>query len=236
MTEPLRLSKRLIEIIGCSRREAELYIEGGWVLVDGVVVEEPQFKVEDQCVELRPDAVLAPVEPVTLLVNVPSGYLPEIITENISLATRWSEDNPWIRPLKGHFNRLKSCVPLQVGAQGLHVLTQDWHIERKLKDDLTRLEQEYVVEVTGTLSPGQLQRMNRGMSMNGVPLAQCKVSWQNETRLRFALKNPLPGQIVFMCNNFDLNVVGMKRIRIGGVSMSKLPSGQWRYLSDKERF
>lgn len=235
MTDPIRLSKRLIEITGCSRREADLYIEGGWVLVDGVVVEEPQFKVDNQRVELRQGAVLTPVDPVTLLWNVPLGDLPDV-AESINLSTRWSEDNPWIRPLKGHFNRLRPCVPLQMGAQGLHVLTQDWRIERKLKEDLTKLEQEYVVEVTGTLSPGQLQRMNRGMSMNGVSLAQCKISWQNETRLRFALKNPLPGQIVFMCNNFDLNVVGMKRIRIGGVSMSKLPSGQWRYLTDKERF
>ncbi|MGH8486255.1 MAG: RNA-binding protein, partial [Pseudomonas sp.] len=34
MSEPTRLSKRLIELVGCSRREAELYIEGGWVTVD----------------------------------------------------------------------------------------------------------------------------------------------------------------------------------------------------------
>lgn len=235
MTDPVRLSKRLIELTGCSRREADLYIEGGWVMVDGTVVEEPRFKVDTQRVELRPGAVLTPVEPVTLLWNAPSGALPDA-AENIGLATRWAEDNPWIRPLKSHFNRLKPCVPLQTGAQGLHVLTQDWRIERKLKDDLARLEQEYVVEVSGTLGPGQLQRMNRGISMNGVPLAQCKVSWQNETRLRFALKNPQPGQILFMCNSFDLTVVGMKRIRIGGVSMSKLPPGQWRYLTDKERF
>ena len=64
----------------------------------------------------------------------------------------------------------------------------------------------------------------------------CKVSWQNETRLRFALKNPLPGQIVFMCNSVDLKVLGMKRIRIGGVPMAKVQPGQWRYLAAKERF
>jgi 23S rRNA pseudouridine2604 synthase len=45
MTDPIRLSKRLIELVGCSRREAELFIEGGWVTVDGEVIDEPQFKV-----------------------------------------------------------------------------------------------------------------------------------------------------------------------------------------------
>jgi 23S rRNA pseudouridine2604 synthase len=236
MTDPIRLSKRLIEVIGCSRREAELYIEGGWVTVDGVVVEEPQFKVAEQRVELLPNAVLAPIEPVTLLLNVPNGHNPERAVEGISSASHWPEDSSGIRPLKGHFARLINCAPLQAGADGLHVLTQDWRIERKLKEDLSKLEQEYVVEVVGTLSASQLKRLAHGLTFNGVALPPCKVSWQNETRLRFALKNPLPGQIVFMCNSVDLKVLGMKRIRIGGVSMAKVQPGQWRYLAGKERF
>ena len=52
MTEPIRLSKRLAELVGCSRREAELYIEGGWVQVDGQTVEAPYFKVQTQRIEL----------------------------------------------------------------------------------------------------------------------------------------------------------------------------------------
>ena len=236
MTEPTRLSKRLTEVISCSRREAELYIEGGWVTVDGVVVEEPQFKVTEQRVELLPNAVLAPVEPVTLLLNVPNGHNPDRAAEGINSASHWPEDGSGIRPLKGHFARLISCIPLQAGADGLHVLTQDWRIERKLKEDLSKLEQEYVVEVIGTLSASQLKRLAHGLTFNGVALPPCKVSWQNETRLRFALKNPLPGQIVFMCNSVDLKVLGMKRIRIGGVPMAKVPAGQWRYLAGKERF
>ena len=48
MTEPVRLAKRVAALAQCSRREAEMYIEGGWVRVDGVTVEEPQFKVLEQ--------------------------------------------------------------------------------------------------------------------------------------------------------------------------------------------
>jgi 23S rRNA pseudouridine2604 synthase len=236
MSEPLRLSKRLIELTGCSRREAELYIAGGWVLVNGQVVDEPQLKVTDEQVELLPNAVAEPVEPVTLLLHVPNGHAPERAEESLSPANHWAEDGSNLRPLKSHFSRLTTCIPLQAGADGLHVLTQDWRIERKLKDDLSKLEQEYVVEVIGTLSNSQLKRLAHGLTFNGVALPPCKVSWQNETRLRFALKNPLPGQIVFMCNSVDLKVLGMKRIRIGGVPMAKVPAGQWRYLAGKERF
>ena len=44
----VRLAKRVAELVPCSRREAEQYIEGGWVRVDGSVVEEPQFRVLQQ--------------------------------------------------------------------------------------------------------------------------------------------------------------------------------------------
>ena len=74
MTEAVRLAKRLAEMLGCSRREAEQYIEGGWVSVDGVVVEEPQFRVLNQTVALSPDASLLALTPVTMLLHKPAGY------------------------------------------------------------------------------------------------------------------------------------------------------------------
>jgi len=71
MTDPIRLAKRLAELVPCSRREAELYIAGGWVTVDGLVVEEPQFMVSQQKVALHPEASLIPVEPATILFHQP---------------------------------------------------------------------------------------------------------------------------------------------------------------------
>ena len=67
MTAPVRLAKRLAATLPCSRREAELYIAGGWVMVDGLVVEAPQFMVSEQKIELHPDASLTPAEPATIL-------------------------------------------------------------------------------------------------------------------------------------------------------------------------
>jgi len=39
-----------------------------------------------------------------------------------------------------------------------------------------------------------------------------------------------------MCRAVGLEVVAMRRIRIGRVSMAGLPMGQWRYLHEYERF
>ena len=233
-TESVRLSKRLIELIGCSRREADLYIAGGWVLVDGEVVEEPQFKVlQQQTVELQPDAVLAEPEMATLLLHLPADQTADTA---LGVDNHWPDDPSGIRVLKNHFKRLTAALPLQPGASGLHILTQDWRILRKLTDDGARLEQEYIVEVSGELPADGLKRLSESVSYGGVELPPCKVSWQNETRLRFAMKNPQPGQILYLCESEGLTVLTMKRIRVGAAPMSKLPPGQWRYLSAKERF
>lgn len=249
MTEPVRLAKHLAHMLNCSRREAEQYIEGGWVRVDGVVVEEPQHRVLDQKVELDPDASLLALTPVTLLLNKPPGYEAGLdagstrpanpAAQLLVVANQAKDDRSGIRPLKKHVSALTLATPLATPAGGLVVFTQDWRVARKLSEDASVMEHEVIVDVTGTLTPGGLQRLNRidhGFTFNGVLLPPAKVSWQNETRLRFALKGERPGQIAFMCESVGLTVQAMKRIRVGRVAMSSLPVGQWRYLQSHERF
>ena len=116
------------------------------------------------------------------------------------------------------------------------MFTQDYRVTRKLTDDAATIEQEYIVQVAGELVPDGLKLLNHGLSFNGKPLPPVKVSWQNETHLRFALKGVKPGQIAHMCKAVGLQVLAMKRIRIGRMSMAKLPLAQWRYLMPYEKF
>ncbi|TAJ77487.1 MAG: RNA-binding protein [Gallionellaceae bacterium] len=234
MTIPVRLAKRIVEIAACSRREAELYIAGGWVSVDGVVVEEPQFMVGQQKVELHPAANLTPVVPVTILFNHPLEFSPE--QQLIQIENRAAEDHSGIRPLKQHFVRLTQCLPLEAGANGMAVFTQDFHVSRKLSEDAATIEQEYVVEVAGEPITDGLKLLNHGLGFNGKALPPVKVSWQSEARLRFALKGVQPGQIAHMCRSVGLQVLSVRRLRIGRLSMGKLPPGQWRYMLPYERF
>lgn len=249
MTEPVRLAKALAQMLNCSRREAEQYIEGGWVRVDGVVVEEPQFRVGSQKIELDRDASLLALTPVTLLLHKPAGH--EAGLGNASRqpappalqllvpANRSADDRSGIRPLKKHFSAQALVTPLATPASGLVVFTQDWRVARKLGEDAAVMEHEVIVDVTGQLVPGGLERLNRidhGFTYKGVLLPPAKVSWQNETRLRFALKGEQPGQIAYMCEAVGLNVQAMKRLRVGRVPMSSLAPGQWRYLLPTERF
>ena len=233
MTEPVRLAKRLAEMLPCSRREAEQYIEGGWVTVDGVVVEEPQFRVAHQRIELSKDASLLAPTAVTLLLHKPAGF-----EADLGQATRSPNDGSAIKCLKKHF-AAELVTQLALPASGLVVFTDDWRARRKLVDDAATLEHEVVVDVEGSIKLGGLERLNRldhGFTFNGKPLGPAKVSWQSEARLRFALKGEQPGQVAYFCESVGLTVTGMKRLRIGRVAMSGLQVGQWRYLLPTEKF
>ncbi|MGO1070458.1 rRNA pseudouridine synthase [Lysobacter sp. CA199] len=236
MSEPVRLDKRVAELAGCSRAQAQQYIEGGWVRVDGEVVEEPQAAVSGQRVELDPDARLEPAEPATMLLHKPAGVdfmnAPDLVVP----AAQAEGDLSGVRLLKRHFQRLTPLMPIDAEASGIVVLSQDGRVWRRLTEDYAQIEQEFVVEVSGELGPYGLKRLAHGLGYRGRPLAPCKVSWQNETRLRFAIKNLQGGQLRHMCAQVGLTVVSSKRLRIGRVSLSKMPVGQWRYFPVSERF
>jgi 23S rRNA pseudouridine2604 synthase len=249
MTEPVRLAKRIAELKRCSRREAEQYIQGGWVTVDGVVVEEPQFRVTDQLVELSADASLLSPGEVTILLHKPTGFEAWAAQQTatpmppaaslLTPARLYAGDGSGIRPLKKHFSSAELVTPLATPASGLVVFTGDWRVARKLREDARVMEHEVIVEVSGELKPGGLERLNRvdhGFTFNGALLPPARVSWQSEARLRFALKGEHPGQIAYFCESVGLTVTAMKRLRIGRVPLSDLPAGQWRYLLAHERF
>lgn len=223
MDNTSRLSKRVAEMRPCSRREAEIYIEGGFVSVDGKLVEEPGARVApEQEITIAADATLLEIVPVTLLLHKPAGDGQPLHLLRADTLTRTV---PGQRVLKRHVANLTEHLPLDAKASGLTVFTQDFRVNRKFSDD--NVEQEIIVEVSGTIIENGLQQLNQ---ING------KVSWQNETRMRWAVKGLKLGTIEKLCKEVGLKVVSMKRIRIGRIAMASLPVGEWRYLQEYERF
>ena len=236
-----RLAKRLAAELPCSRADAERYIEGGWVTVNGQVQEEPGWRVTaSQTVSLLPGARLEEGRPVTILIHKPAGMYADdqpgsardlILPENLMPGDRSGQ-----RYLKRMFNGLKLVTPLERAASGLVVYTQEFAVARKLVDEGRHVEQEYVAQVEGQLSEADLARMQRGMAYEGRPATPMKVSWQNENHLRFALKSPTPGFIEAVCEAAGLRLLALRRLRIGRLPMAGLAAGQWRYRLEYERF
>ncbi|WP_075258271.1 pseudouridine synthase [Herbaspirillum camelliae] len=248
MTEPVRLSKRMSELGLCSRREADEWIEKGWVRVDGVVVSVLGSKVlPHQKVTVERQASAEQAQRVTILLNKPMGYVsgqaedgykPAVVLVNEQ--SRWAEDQTEMR---FHPRQLKSLVPagrLDIDSVGLLVLTQDGRIAKQLIGEDSAVDKEYLVRVQytrpGKLPEADLKRLNHGLIMDGKPLRPAKVVWQNEDQLRFTLREGKKRQIRRMCDMVGLKVIGLKRVRIGGVKLGELPTGQWRYLRPDEKF
>ncbi|MCS0590798.1 RNA pseudouridine synthase [Massilia norwichensis] len=230
--EGIRLAKRVAEFAGCSRAEAERYIAGGWVSVDGTVVDEPATRVlPAQQVALLPGATAEEPQPVTILLHKPAGLHGKAALDSLQAETLFQTE-PGQRFLKRHLSRLTPAMPLETLASGLVVFSQDWRVLRKLGQDSDRIEQEYVAEVSGAIVEDGLARLNAG----GSPKTPLKASWQSEARLRFAGKGIVPGQIEALCAKVGLQVTGLRRLRIGRLALSSLPVGQWRYLRDSEKF
>ena len=131
MSDPVRLAKRVAEIAGCSRREADQYIQGGWVTVDGEVIDAPQHPVTTQVVQIDPEADLEQAEPATLLLHKPAGVALESAAKLATPASHTEGDDPGMRVLKRHFVRLTPLMPLDEEASGLMVLSQDGRVWRR---------------------------------------------------------------------------------------------------------
>lgn len=246
-----RLSKRVMQIKGCSRTEAEQFIEGGWVQVDGVAVETPQFRVQlQQTVTVETGATLLAMESITLVLNKPPGWLDGVDAAGgpksknsrnlLTLAQHFAHDESGIRPLLRHFNKLEAAIPLETGASGLVVFTQDWRTIRKLTEDIASMEHELVVDVAGDVPPEALQKIARALNDERNPLPHTKFSVNSSSpersKLRFAIKGAHPGLAAYLCERAQLDVLAMRRIRLGRVLLRDLPEGQWRYLAPLEKF
>ena len=242
--EKIRLSKLMSEQGICSRREADRFIELGWVFVDGERISELGTKIfPTQKITLNKAAQAQQTGLVTILLNKPVGYVsgqpepgyqPAVVL--IKPENLFSPKQPGKRFQPAHLKNLAPAGRLDIDSQGLLVLTQDGRIAKQLIGEDSNIEKEYLVRVEGVLPPAKLALLNHGLSLDGQALKPAQVSWQNQDQLRFILQEGKKRQIRRMCELVGLKVTGLKRVRIGRIKLRDLPEGKWRYLQDGEIF
>ena len=251
----VRLSKLMSERGMASRREADEWIEHGWVRVNGEVVAELGTRVmPDVEITIDPLARTQQAERVTILLHKPIGYVsgqaedgyePAVVL--ITPENRWSDDRMPIKLTRGHLKHLAPCGRLDIDSTGLLVLSQDGRIAKHLIGEDSGVEKEYLVRVeympapdaenvSAVVPPEAIERLRFGLELDGRQLRPAQVSWQNEQQLRFVLREGRKRQIRRMCEQVGLKVVGLKRVRMGSVTLGKLPLGKWRFLRPDERF
>ena len=252
----VRLNKRMAELGLCSRREADVWIEQGWVRVNGQVAEMGMQVGSTDRITVEREAQAQQEQQVTVLLHKPMGYVSGQAEDGHEPAmvlfqarNQWSGDTTRIRFSPAQFKGLAPAGRLDIDSVGMLVMTQDGRVARQLIGEDADMEKEYLVRVTCAGPHGdiainvqahfpaaQMQRLRHGLSLDGKPLKPAQVEWQNPEQLRFVLKEGKKRQIRRMCEQVGLKVVGLKRIRMGRISLGALPVGQWRYLGAKESF
>lgn len=242
-----RLSKRMAALGLASRREADEWIGAGWVRVDGTLAVLGQRVHPHARIDIDPAARQQQAQRVTILLHKPVGFVSGQAEDGhrpaVSLLrpeSRWAVDRSPVRFNPAHLRHLAAAGRLDIDSTGLLVLTQDGRIAKLLIGEDSPVEKEYLVRVShraaGRLPASGLALLNHGLNLDGQRLRPAKVSWQNEDQLRFVLREGKKRQIRRMCDLVGLEVLALKRVRIGRVSLGPLPPGQWRYLASHERF
>ena len=247
-----RLNKRMADLGMCSRREADSWIEKGWVKVNGALAPMGLQVTSADQIEVDPAARGQQANQVTILMNKPMGFVSGQAEDGhepaVSLFTannRWRDDNA---RFFFHPSQLRGLAPagrLDIDSIGLLVLTQDGRVARQLIGEDSEIEKEYLVRVSmgdittnvqAACPPSQIARLRHGLLLDDKPLLPAEVEWQNPEQLRFVLREGKKRQIRRMCEQVGLKVVGLKRIRVGRVVLGNLPIGAWRYLGPHEQF
>lgn len=247
IADGVRLSKIMAERGLASRREADEWIAAGWVRVNGVIAVLGLRVAADAQIQIDAAAKVQQARQVTVLLNKPIGFVsgqPEdgyqAAATLVVAANRWNADAPTLRFHPGHTRGLAPAGRLDIDSTGLLVLTQDGRVARSLIGEDSRVEKEYLVRVrhlgAGPLPAAAMAKLQLGLELDGRALRPAKVSWANEDQLRFVLREGRKRQIRRMCEQVGLEVLGLKRVRIGQVTLGRLPLGQWRYLGEHERF
>lgn len=258
----IRLSKLMSQKGLSSRREADSLITRGMVLVNGIVITELGTKVDPNCtVTLASEAMQEQKELITIILNKPIGYVsaqPEpgyepairLIQPDTQFFDEENSDHTHQyknKKLKmGDLKNIAVTGRLDIDSQGLLIFTQDGRLAKKIIGENSGIEKEYIVRVqyftNNQLQPSpqnifpkiKLQLLNFGLSIDGEELKRAKVEWINDDQLRFILREGKKRQIRKMCEQVDLKVVGLKRVRVGQLKLGKLPEGQWRFLDSNE--
>lgn len=231
-----RLQKILSEAGLASRREAEEWIREGRVRVNGKVAalgERADWSRDAIRVDGR--RVHAPAAKTYVLLNKPKG----VVTTASDPEGRNTVLDMLPPPLR---RRVRPVGRLDVQTEGLLLLTDDGDLAARVSHPRSGCGKEYAVKVSGVPSDADLERLRRGIFLDGARLRPCLIERVSTTGgrgkgnswLRVTLFEGRSRQIRRMFQTAGHLVSKLKRTAIGPLRDGRLPPGAWRTLTPSE--
>ncbi|MBP5466652.1 MAG: rRNA pseudouridine synthase [Clostridia bacterium] len=227
----MRVNKFLAESGVCSRRAADKMIEEGLVKVNGKVC------VIGQEIDEFSDSVVVggkKINPVNTyeyyIMNKPKGY---VCTVKDDRGRKTVMDL-----LPPNIRRVFPVGRLDYDSEGLLILTNDGELTYKLTHPKNEVPKTYLVKTEKPVSDTDINALRQGVQIDGVRTKKCAVRFVEATetgsKLHITITEGRNRQIRKMIESLGNNVVFLKRIKIGDLSLSGLNRGETRKLTARE--
>jgi 23S rRNA pseudouridine2605 synthase/23S rRNA pseudouridine2604 synthase len=222
----IRLQKYLADAGVCSRRKGEVHIRAGRVAVNGQVATALGTKVDPAVDKVSFEG--RPVQPVAkkvyIALNKPVGVVTSCNQPGRSLVVDLI-DLP---------ERLFPVGRLDTDSCGLLLMTNDGRIHHRLAHPSFDHEKHYEVTVDQPIATGALEKLARGVRLDGRLTRRAEVVRMDARRFKITLKEGRNRQIRRMVAKVGREVVQLRRVQMANIHLGRLASGKWRHLSPAE--
>lgn len=234
MEQLVRLQKFLADSGVCSRRAAEALIQDGKVKVGGKTASIGD-KVPSNCTTITIDGrriYPAKKEHAYFMLYKPRGY---VTTAKDELSRKCVADL-----VAKERTRIYPVGRLDKDSEGMLIMTNDGELANKLTHPKNRIPKTYRAIVTGQVSADVLRRLSSGVYIEELDFttSNAKVDVHSvkddRTILLITIYEGKNRQIRRMCEVCGLEVLRLKREKIGKLSIGTLKAGQYRKLTEKE--
>lgn len=226
----VRLQKILSDYGIASRRAAEKLIIEGAVKVNGITAEVGQSADPENDIIMVNGKVLGEKpEPVYIALYKPRGYVTTLKDER---------GRKTVSDLVADCGtRVYPAGRLDIDSEGLLLMTNDGEVALKLTHPSKRIEKAYRVTVNST-DPEKFEELRSITDLDGEPISNAIVrvlkTGADRSSLEIVIHEGKNRQIRRMCEKAGLEVLRLKRNRIGEISLGGLKPGEWRHLDKKE--
>ena len=230
----MRINKYLASAGFGSRRKCEDLVREGKVKCNGEVVTNLGFSIDEKKDKVYVDGVLAKVETefTYIMLHKPKGVITSMSDEH---GRKTVKD---IMPEE--YKNLKPVGRLDYDSEGLLLMTNDGELSYVLTHPSNEITKTYVVKVEGDVKESQLAVMRAGVVIDGVRLSKCKVKVlekvKDDTKLEVVISEGKNRQVRKMFDAVGLNVIFLKRTKIGELKLGGLSRGTFRLLNEQEIF
>lgn len=225
-----RLQRVLASRGVASRRASEQLITEGRVAVNGIVVTELGTRVNPVSDEITVDG--QPIKrqrPRFLMLNKPSGFITTVSDEK----QRWT-----VMDLIEVDERVYPVGRLDRETQGLLLLTNVGDVANRVMHPRYKLDKEYQVITHRRPTAAQLSELREGILVDGRMIVpdECRLLREASEGIviKIVIHEGLYHVVRKMMEIVGVDVVKLRRVRVGPLSLSGIPTGAWRDLTAGE--